>query len=184
MRVACQRVKKAGEHGAQRVLIGCMEAAIRPATREDLPGIVAIYNEAVQDTTGTYDAEPHTLEQRTAWFEHFEAKEYPILVEDRVRGWGSLSPFVERAGFRHTAICSVYVAESARGQGLGTALLEALLAEAPRRELHTVLAAVDAANVPSLRLHEKLGFNPVGTFQEIGRKADRWHDVVYLQRML
>ena len=41
-----------------------MEAAIRPATREDLPGIVAIYNEAVQDTTGTYDAEPHTLEQR------------------------------------------------------------------------------------------------------------------------
>ena len=73
-----------------------MEAAIRPATRDDLPGIVAIYNEAVQDTTGTYDAEPHTLEQRTAWFEHYEAKEYPILVEDMVRGWGSLSPFVER----------------------------------------------------------------------------------------
>ena len=148
------------------------------------PGIVAIYNEAVQDTTGTYDAEPHTLEQRTVWFEHYEAKEYPILVEDTVRGWGSLSPFVERAGFRHTAICSVYVAETARGHGLGTALLEALLAEAPRRELHTVLAAVDYANAPSLRLHEKLGFNPVGTFLEIGRKADRWHDVVYLQRML
>ncbi len=68
-------------------MIGCMEAAIRPATREDLPGIGAIYNEAVQDTTGTYDADPHTLEQRTAWFEHYEAKEYPILVEDTVRGW-------------------------------------------------------------------------------------------------
>ena len=161
-----------------------MEAAIRPATREDLPSIVAIYNEAVQDTTGTYDAEPHTLEQRTVWFEHYEAKEYPILVEDMVRGWGSLSPFVERPGFRHTAICSVYIAETARGHGLGTALLEALLAEAPKRDLHTVLAAVDAANEPSLRLHEKLGFNPVGTFHEIGRKADRWHDVVYLQRML
>ena len=88
-----------------------MEAALRPATREDLPGIVAIYNEAVQDPTGTYDAEPHTLEQRTVWFEHYEAKKYPILVEDMVRGWGSLSPFVERPGFRHTAICSVYVAE-------------------------------------------------------------------------
>ena len=53
------------------------------------------------------------------WFEHYEAKEYPILVEDTVRGWGSLSPFVERAGFRHTAICSVYVAEAARGHGAG-----------------------------------------------------------------
>ena len=105
-------------------------------------------------------------------------------MEDSVRGWGSLSPFVERVGFRHTAICSVYVAEAARGHGLGTTLLEALLAEAPRRELHTVLAAVDAANASSLGLHEKLGFSRVGTFQEIGRKADRWHDVVYLQRML
>jgi len=160
-----------------------MEATIRPATREDLPGIVAIYNEAVQDTTSTYDAEPHTLEQRMAWFEHYEAKEYPILVENMGRGWGSLSPFIERAGFRHTAICSVYVTQAARGQGLGTALLEALLALAPRRQLHTVLAAVDAANAPSLKLHEKLGFIRVGTFREIGRKADSWHDVIYLQRI-
>ena len=67
---------------------------------------------------------------------------------------------------------------------LGTALLEALLAEAPRRELHTVLAAVDVANIPSLNLHEKLGFGRVGTFRKIGRKADHWHDVVCLQRML
>ena len=162
-----------------------MEALdIRPATRDDLPAVVEIYNEAVRNTTGTYDAEPHTLEQRMAWLEHYEAKGFPVLVENSGRAWGSLSPFVERPGFKHTAVCSVYVAEMARGQGLGTGLLEALLGEGIRRGLHTVLAAVDGANEASLRLHEKLGFTRVGCFLEIAHKDGRWYDVVYLQRML
>lgn len=173
--------------GAGGVVCSGMEADIRPATREDLPGIVEIYNEAVRETTGTYDSEPHTVEQRAAWLEQCEAKGFPILVAATGGGvvaWGALGPFVERAGFRHTGVCAVYVVSAARGQGLGTALIEALIAEAKPRDLHTVLAAVDAANDASLRLHEKLGFMHVGTFREIGRKADCWHDVVYLQRML
>jgi len=177
-------MKMIGEAGAAWFALGMEELFIRPAARDDLAGIVSVYNEAVQDTAGTYDAEPHSLEERVAWFVRCEAKGYPILVEDAVRGWGSMSPFVERSGFRHTAICAVYVAEAARGHGLGTALLEALLAEAVKRGLHTVLAAIDVGNAASLRLHEKLGFSRVGTFREIGWKADRWHDVVYLQRMV
>jgi phosphinothricin acetyltransferase len=164
-----------------------MEADIRPAVREDLPGIVEIYNEAVRETTGTYDSEPHTIEQRTAWLEQCTAKGFPVLVaavNGTVAAWGALGPFVERAGFRHTGICAVYVETASRGMGLGTTLIEALVIEARQRELHTMLAAVDAANDASLRLHEKLGFKRVGTFREVGRKNGRWHDVVYLQRML
>tara|TARA_Y100000588_G_scaffold386004_1_gene480566 strand:+ start:1821 stop:2315 length:495 start_codon:yes stop_codon:yes gene_type:complete len=164
-----------------------MEADIRPAVREDLPGIVEIYNEAVREATGTYDSEPHTIEQRAAWLEQCTTKGFPVLVAEvngTVAAWGALGPFVERAGFRHTGICAVYVETASRGMGLGTTLIEALVIEARQRELHTMLAAVDAANDASLRLHEKLGFKRVGTFREVGRKNGRWHDVVYLQRML
>jgi len=164
-----------------------MEVNIRSALREDLPEILNIYNEAVRNTAGTYDSEPHTLEQRTVWFERCEAKGYPILVATQGEaslGWGSLGPFMERPGFKHTGVCSVYVTSTARGRGIGTKLIEAMIIEARSRDLHTVLAAVDASNDASLRLHEKLGFCRVGTFQEVGRRGGLWHDMIYLQRML
>ena len=164
-----------------------MEVNIRSALREDLPEILNIYNEAVRSTAGTYDSEPHTLEQRTVWFERCESKGYPILVAtqgEALLGWGSLGPFMERPGFKHTGVCSVYVTSTARGRGIGTKLIEAMIIEARSRDLHTMLAAVDASNDASLRLHEKLGFSRVGTFQEVGRRGGLWHDMVYLQRML
>ena len=98
---------------------------IRPATRADLPGILEIYNEAVLNTTATYDYEPRTLEHRTQWFEERQREAYPIFVAvdeaGRVIGWSALNPFHARIGYRFTSENSVYVAADQRGSRGGFA---------------------------------------------------------------
>lgn len=161
---------------------------IRPAQRADCPGILAIYNEAVLKTTATYDYEPRTLEHRVEWLETHQRDRYAVLVAEapggEIVGWSSLSRFHDRMGFRFTAENSVYVAEAARGRGLGRRLLEPLLSAAHERGLHAVLAAIDAENEASRRLHERLGFLEVGRFRQVGYKFDRWLDVVYLEYLV
>ena len=161
---------------------------IRPATHADLPGILEIYNDAVLKTTSSYDYEPRTLEQRTQWFEERRRDGYPIFVavddSGAVAGWSALNPYHARMGYRFTAENSVYVAASARGQGIGRLLLGPLIEGAKARGLHAIIAAIDAENEASIRLHAKLGFEKVGHFKEVGFKFDRWLDVVYMQRLV
>lgn len=161
---------------------------IRPATFEDLPGILEIYNDAVLNTTATYDYEPRTLEHRTAWFEEHRANDYAVLVAvndvGRVVGWSALNPFHARMGYRFTSENSVYVAADQRGQGIGRLLLEPLIEAAKARGLHAILAVIDAANEPSIRLHARFGFERVGLFKQVGFKFNRWLDVVYMERLL
>ncbi|MFM7102612.1 MAG: N-acetyltransferase family protein, partial [Verrucomicrobiota bacterium] len=110
---------------------------IRPAGRDDCPGILAIYNDAVRRTTATYDYEPRTLAHRVEWLEAHQRDRYAVLVAasaaGEILGWSSLSRFHDRMGFRFTAENSVYVAEAARGRGLGRRLLEPLLEAARER---------------------------------------------------
>ena len=161
---------------------------IRAATAADLPGILEIYNDAVLKTTATYDYEPRTLEHRTEWFEDRQRERYPILVaveeSGQVKGWSALNPFHARFGYRFTAENSVYVAETARGRGVGKALLGPLVEAGRARGLHAIIAAIDAANEASLRLHAAFGFEQVGHFKQTGFKFDRWLDVVYMERLL
>ena len=161
---------------------------IRPATHADLPGILEIYNDAVLHTTATYDYEPRTLEHRQQWFEERQRDGYPVLVaadaSGRVGGWSALNPFHARIGYRFTSENSVYVAADLRGQGLGKLLLAPLLEAAKARGLHAIIAAIDAANEPSLRLHAAFGFEKVGHFKQTGFKFGRWLDVVYMEKLL
>lgn len=161
---------------------------IRPATAADLPGVLEIYNEAVLNTTATYDYEPRTLEHRTQWFEERRRENYPVLVAvtdaGRVAGWSALNPFHARPGYRFTAENSVYVAADQRGQGLGRRLLGPLLDAGRDRGLHAIIAAIDADNAASLRLHAAFGFEKVGHFKQTGFKFGRWLDVVYLEKLL
>ena len=161
---------------------------VRPATPADLPGILDIYNEAVLNTTASYDYEPHTLEHRKQWFEERQRDNYPVLVaveqDGSVVGWSALNPFHARIGYRFTSENSVYVAANRRGQGIGRALLGPLLEAGRARGLHAILAVINADNEASLRLHAEFGFEKVGHFKQIGFKFGRWLDVVYMEKLL
>jgi phosphinothricin acetyltransferase len=158
---------------------------VRPATAADLPGILEIYNDAVLHTTATYDYEPRTLEHRTQWFEERQRDGYPVFVavdkDERVVGWSALNPFHARLGYRFTSENSVYVAAPWRGKGLGKLLLAPLIEAAQARGLHAIIAAIDADNQASIRLHAQFGFEKVGHFKQTGFKFGRWLDVVYME---
>ena len=164
---------------------------IRPARREDCPGILEIYNHAVLHTTATYDYEPRSLEHRQEWFDAHQRDEFPICVAEdfsadtpSIVGWSSLSRYHDRPGFRHTAEDSIYVAADRRGLGLGSRLLAPLIPAAKARGLHAILAAIDASNEASLRLHSRFGFQKVGHLREVGFKFGRWLDVATLELLL
>ena len=160
---------------------------VRPATRDDLPAILDIYNEAVRNTTATYDYEPHTLGDRIEWFEDKRRSAYPVLVaedEGRVVGWASLGSFRERDGYRFTAEDSIYVAADRRGQGIGKLLLSALIDAGREKGYHAIVAGIDAEMEVSLRLHAGFGFQKVAHLKEVGYKFDRWLDVVFMELLL
>jgi L-amino acid N-acyltransferase YncA len=160
---------------------------VRRATRSDLPAILEIYNEAVLNTTASYDYEPRTLQHRTAWFDDHVANDYAIFVADladHVVGWSALNRYHDRMGYRFTAENSIYVAANRRGQGIGRRLMPPLIEAAQKRSFHAVLAAIDGSNEASVRLHRAFGFETVGHFKQVGYKFGRWLDVIYMELLL
>ena len=161
---------------------------VRPATHEDLPAILEIYNEAVLNTTATYDYEPRTLEHRAAWFEDHAKNQYPVFVavndDGRVVGWSALNRYHDRKGYQFTSENSVYVAADQRGRGIGKLLMKPLIEAARRRGIHAILAGIDADNEASTRLHASFGFVKVAHFKQVGFKFGRWLDVIYMELLL
>ncbi|HEY9660960.1 MAG TPA: N-acetyltransferase family protein [Allocoleopsis sp.] len=161
---------------------------VRPATHADLPFILEIYNEAVLNTTASYDYNPTTLEARVEWYENHLQNNLPILVAEltdgTIAGWSSLSAFRRAEGYCFTAEDSVYVAVAYRGKGIGKQLLIPLIEAAQQRGLHSIVAGIDAENEVSIGLHARLGFETVACLKEVAFKFDRWLDLVLMQRML
>lgn len=159
---------------------------IRPATPADAAAISAIYNHSVVCSTATYQEVPESLLDRQAWLAA-HGPNHPVLVAEvdgTVAGWASLSPFHSRSAFRHTVESSVYIAEPFHRQGLARALMLDLLARARPAGHHVVLAIISADQTPSIRLHESLGFRIAGHLHEVGRKFDRWLDLVTMELKL
>ncbi len=160
--------------------------SIRHATLADVPAITAIYNDAVLKTVATFDTEPKSQAERAAWLQAHDAA-HPVLValvDGQVAGWASLQRWSDRPAYDCTAETSFYVAEAWQGQGIGRALLVALLDEARGAGLHTLLARTSAGSDASIHLHESLGFERVGTLRQVGRKFGRLLDVHVLQLIL
>jgi phosphinothricin acetyltransferase len=171
---------------AERKEATVSEYAFREASEEDQRAIMDIYNDAVLHSTATFDLDPWTWEEQQRWFQEHRPP-YAVFVArqgDTVAGWGSLSPFRPRPGYRFTAEDSIYVHKDFRGRGIGAALLELLVGAASRRQFHSVMALIDGDNAVSVHLHERFGFRQVGTFREVGFKFGRWLDVVHMQRMV
>jgi len=162
------------------------EHVIRPATSHDAPAIAEIYNHYVRTSTATFDTEEKSAENRVGWLEQ-HGEDHPVLVADTdgtVVAWGSLSPWGTRCAYRHTVEISVYVAPDAVGRGLGPEMSSALVAQARRAGHHVVVSQIVHENVASLRMSERLGFTHAGTLHQVGRKFDRWLDVVLMELVL
>jgi L-amino acid N-acyltransferase len=160
---------------------------IRDAELKDLEGMLTIYNDVLETSTSIFSDTRRTQEEQRRWFDDRRQQGWPVLVacrEDVLVGYATYGPFRTWPGYRHTVENSIYLAPSARGQGLGTQLLGMLLQRAQTQQLHAVIAGIDGENVGSMRLHEKLGFTKVAQLKEVGRKFDRWLDLVFYQRLL
>ncbi len=160
---------------------------IADATEADLPGILAIYNDVIAHSTAVYSNVPVTLENRLEWWSSRVARGYPVLVtrdEEGVTGFATFGEFRAWPGYRYTVEHSVHVRSDRRGQGIGSELVRALFPRATAQGKHVMIAGVDASNAASIRFHEALGFERVALLREVGRKFDRWLDLVLLQRWL
>lgn len=162
------------------------DASIRPAEEHDAAAIAAIYNHYIETSTATFDTESKSVDDRVAWLsEH--GGEYPVLVAEQdgdVVAWGCLSRWGTRCAYRHTVEISTYVAPDATRSGLGPALCEALIAEARRADHHAIVSQIVSENEPSLKMAARLGFAEVGRLREVGRKFDRWLDVILMELVL
>ena len=160
---------------------------VRDAMESDLPGLLAIYNDVIANSTAVYTDTPVTLDDRRQWWQTRVAGGYPVLVatdSSGVLGFSTFGDFRAWPGYRYTVEHTVHVRADCRGRGIGRQLLLALF---PRAELlgkHIMIAGVDAANEASIRFHERLGFERTGVLREVGSKFGRWLDLVFLQRSL
>jgi len=159
---------------------------VRLAHAGDVEAIRHIYNAEVTGSTVTFDLEPRSVRGQRAWVARHQGA-HPALVAvegSQVCGFGSLSPFRDRAAYTTTVEDSVYVDSGWRGHGIGRMLLEELIRLATDQGFHTVIARTTTGNIPSIALHQTCGFTLVGIEREVGRKFGRWLDVAILQRML
>lgn len=161
---------------------------IRDATMDDLPAILAIYNEVIANSTAVYTNEPATLANRTAWFEARRGQGFPVLVAVDDSGVLGFSSYGEWRGiwpgYRYTVEHSVHVRAGKRGLGVGRRLLEALFPLAHAAGKHVMIGGIDASNTASLHFHTRLGFAKVAEFREVGHKFGRWLDLIFMQRFL
>jgi phosphinothricin acetyltransferase len=156
--------------------------------RSHLPAIRAIFNQAILHTTALYEYEPRSEAVIEAWYADRQALGAPILgiewESGVLAGFATWGPFRPRPAYKYSVEHSVYVAEQFRGHGIGRQLLEALVGAARDRDLHQLIAGIDAANSASIALHKSLGFRRCGTVREAGFKFGRWLDLEFWQRLL
>jgi phosphinothricin acetyltransferase len=163
---------------------------VRPSTPDDLPAIAALYGWHVRHGTGSFELDPPDMAEMARRRDDVLAKGLPWIVAERRDGGGVLGyayacPFRPRAAYRHALEDSVYVADTARGRGVGRLLLAELIARCEAAGARQMFAVIgDSANAASIALHRALGFEDVGTMRSAGWKFDRWLDVVILQRAL
>ena len=153
--------------------------SIRELRPEDWPAVRAIYEEGIRGGDATFETE-------TPSWEHWNLahSELRLVAEHdgAVAGWAALSPVSERCCYRGVGEVSVYVAEDARGTGLGRALLELLVERSEQAGYWTLTAGVFPENEASIRLHKSCGFREVGVRERLGELRGIWRDVVLLER--
>ncbi len=147
-----------------------------------------IYNQAVRETVAIWTDVETTTELRRDWLMARRAASFPVLVAidtiGAVLGYGSFGVFRDSPGYSQTVEHSVYVAPSAQRQGVGRALLSALIDKARVRNLETMVGGIDSSNAASIALHESFGFERQGELKRVGRKFGQRLDLVFMVKSL
>ncbi len=159
--------------------------SIDNATEDDLPELLAIYNDAVLNSTAIWNETTVDLENRRFWLRERLGAGFPVLAArnstGRLVGYATYGTWRSIEGFKHTVEHSVYVCADQRGMGIGPALMNVLIDRARDAKLHVMVAAIESENRASIRLHKQLGFSITGQMPQVGRKFDRWLDLTFMQ---
>jgi phosphinothricin acetyltransferase len=150
--------------------------------------ILAIFNDAIINSTALYDYKPRTMEMMAGWFD-FKAKgKFPVIgIENgggELMGFGSYGTFRAFPAYKYTVEHSVYVDARFRRKGIGKRLVQEVIVAAERQGYHILVGVIDAENAVSIGLHERLGFKHCGTIRQAGFKFGRWLDVAFYQLIL
>lgn len=160
---------------------------VRDAREQDLPAIRDIVNEAIATTTAVWAEQPIDLENRRAWWRERIAAGDPVLVaveDGAVAGFGSYLQFRSWNGYRDAVEHSVYVRADRRGSGVGTALVDALIARARANGKQVIIGGIEGGNRASLSLHRRAGFIEVGRMPGAGEKFGRPLDLIFMQKRI
>lgn len=174
------------------------EVLVRTGVAGDLVALTDIYNHYVRETALTFDVVPFTPEQRLPWLRsHPEDGPHRLLVAQDVRnadepdgtgprilGYATSSAFRPKAAYSTSVEVSVYCSPAATGRGVGTLLYSALFEALAGEDLRRAYAGITQPNESSVRLHERFGFDHIGTYTEVGRKFDRYWDVAWYEKQL
>ena len=161
---------------------------IRPSRDDDVAAITAIYAHHVLHGTGSFETEPPSGQDMALRRADVLAKGLPYLVAEeagQVLGFAYCNWFKPRPAYRFSAEDSIYVADAARGRGLGRQLLEALAMQAEAAGVRKLLAVIgDSANAGSIGVHRAAGFTDVGVMRSVGWKFGAWRDIVLMEKPL
>lgn len=171
------------------------EPQVRPGIESDLEALTDIYNHYVRETALTFDTVPFAPDQRLPWLRsHPEDGPHRLLVAQDVRnadgtaprilGYATSSAFRPKPAYSTSVEVSVYCAPGAAGRGIGTLLYAALFETLAGEDLHRAYAGITQPNEASVRLHDRFGFRLIGTYEEVGRKFDRYWDVAWYEKQL
>lgn len=159
---------------------------IRNATIKDAHQIAEIYNHYVESSIITFEETPLKIHEVEKWIKEIIQK-LPWFVfekDGKLLGYAHASSWKSRCAYRNSVESTVYLRPNAFGNGIGTQLYSKLLNALKQLGYHAVIGGISLPNDASIALHEKLGFEKIGQFKEVGYKFNRWIDVGYWQLLI
>jgi len=161
---------------------------VRDALTADADAVTEIYNESIRARDSTMELSCKTGRDVIGWIAKLSASERLVVLEEEgtIQGWGILKKYSEREGYRLTCETSVFLRRShvGRRKGYGSAIQSELLRRAREFGYHHVVVKIWATNDISIRMHERFGFEVVGTQSEVGLVDGAWKDVTIMQLIL
>ena len=161
-----------------------MTVRLRRAEDADLDAILDIHNDAILNSSAIWTDEAVDRRERELWLAQREAAGHPVIVavvDDAVVGYATYGPWRAKSGYRFTVENSVYLAAGHRGRSIGAMLLAEIIRLAQEAGMQVMVADIESRNSASIRLHERFGFERVGTVRQVGTKFGEWLDLLILE---